>query len=468
MRRATVLAAASACALAMGCHGEESAASGASAFPSDSDLLNLIRSRVEDGRAAGIVLGVMEADGTTRVVSAGDAGEGARPLGRDSVFEIGSITKTFTATILADMARQGEVDLDAPAQTYAPDGFVLPARNGEEITLAQLAEHRSGLPRLPANLVPADPANPYADYTPEQLQSFLASYELPRDPGAEFEYSNLGVGLLGLILAHHAGQTYEALVHERVLDPLEMTMTGVTLTLAMRPALAQGHDTTGGAASSWDTATLTAASGLRSTVTDMLAYLDANVGPPQSNLERAMRDAQRPRAAAGAPSVQIGLGWLIRTTPSGRTIVWHNGITGGYGAVVGFDPARQVGVVLLVNQAGAHDDILFHLLDPAIQLAPAPIERTEVELTRAQMERFTGVYDFDHIQDFAITITLENGGLMIQATGQPKVPVFPESETQVFARIVDAQISLVLDDTGAVTGLVLHQSGMDRPASKVE
>jgi serine-type D-Ala-D-Ala carboxypeptidase/endopeptidase len=127
-------------------------------------------------------------------------------------------------------------------------------------------------------------------------------------------------------------------------------------------------------------------------------------------------------------------------------------------------------------RAAAHDDILFHLLDPAIPLAPAPIERTEVELTRAQTERFTGVYDFDHIQDFAITITLENGGLMIQATGQPKVPVFPcsrvpvfpESETQVFAPIVDARISLVLDDTGAVTGPVLHQNGMDLQASKVE
>jgi serine-type D-Ala-D-Ala carboxypeptidase/endopeptidase len=200
----------------------------------------------------------------------------------------------------------------------------------------------------------------------------------------------------------------------------------------------------------------------------MLTYLAANMGPPRSDLERAMRDAQRPRAAAGAPSVQIGLGWLIRKTPSDRTIVWHNGGTGGYGAFVGFDPERQVGVVLLVNQAGAHDDIAFHLLDPAIPLAAAPIERTEVELTPAQMERFTGVYDFDDVPNFALTITLENGGLMIQATGQPKVPVFPESEIQVFARVVDAQISLVLDHTGAVTGLVLHQNGMDRPASKVE
>ena len=170
-------------------------------FPSSEDIANLIRSRVEEGRVVGIVVGVMEADGTTFIAAYGDAGAEARPLGQRSVFEIGSISKVFTGILLADMVAQGEVSLSDPVSKYLPDGVTMPSRGGREITLLDLSVHHSGLPRLPDNMSPADPANPYADYSVEQMYSFLSGYELQRDIGSQYEYSNFSTGLLGHVLA---------------------------------------------------------------------------------------------------------------------------------------------------------------------------------------------------------------------------------------------------------------------------
>lgn len=337
-------------------------ASAQSAFPDDATLLATIKNGVEDGRAAGIVLGVMDKDRSTRVVAYGDSGPGAKPLSADSIFEIGSVTKTFTATILADMVMKDEVKLDVPAQTYAPEGLTLPKHDGKQITLANLSEQNSGLPRLPFNLAPKDITNPYADYTVEQLYAFLSSYKLTRDPGEQYEYSNLGVGLLGRLLAARAGENYEALVTERVLAPLHMTSTGITLTPEMQANLAWGHNRKGDVVSNWDLPVLAGAGALRSSMTDMLKYLDANLGEPETDLERAMRLAQQPRAKASGKN-EIGLNWIIIPTASGK-IVAHDGGTGGYGAFIAFDPEREIGVVLLSNSANVPADIAMRLLDP--------------------------------------------------------------------------------------------------------
>lgn len=441
-----------------------------SAFPPSEDILAMLKARVDDGRATGLVLGLMEADGSTRVISYGDAGPGAKPLSADSVFEIGSISKVFTATILADMAARGEVKLDVPAETYAPAGMVLPKRGEKEITLLNLSEQNSGLPRLPSNFKPADMNNPYADYTTDQLNAFLAGYQLPRDIGAEFEYSNLGVGLLGALLANRADKSYEALAQERVLKPLGMTMSGITLTPAMQAALAKGHGTDGAVVANWDLPTLAGAGALRSSMNDMLKFLDANLGPPKNDLERAMRDAQTPRFTAGA-NMQIGLNWLTLTTKTGGSFVWHDGGTGGYGSFIGFDPKRNVGVVLLGNHFAAPEDIAMHLLEPSIPLTPKPAppaERVAIDVPAATLARYVGVYALEVLPDFKLTVTQENGALFVQATGQPNVPVFPESETRMFYKVVDAQITFHAAADGKPAYLILHQGGADQKATKAE
>ena len=135
----------------------------------------------------GIVAGVLRGDAAPIVAAYGNPGPGAPPLDADSVFEIGSITKVFTTTLLLDMADQGLVKLDDPVGKYLPAGVRVPSRNGRQITLVDLATHTSGLPRLMTNLTPADPGNPYGSYTVEQLYAFLSGHELTRDIGAQYE-----------------------------------------------------------------------------------------------------------------------------------------------------------------------------------------------------------------------------------------------------------------------------------------
>jgi len=350
---------------------------GQSGFPPDSVIRSILAARVGPGGSAGVVIGLLEPDGRTRVLVAGDPGPG-RSLDAQSGFEIGSVTKVFTGTLLADMVRRGEVALGDPVAKYLPDSVRVPGRNGIVITLEHLALQRSGLPRLPGNLRIASLLNPYAGYSEAQLYQFLGSYELTRDPGAEYEYSNLAVGLLGHVLARVAGKPYEELLRERVLEPLGMTRTAITLSPWMAARMVAGHNALGDTVPLWDLPTLAGAGALRSNLEDMLRFAEAALrgrGP----VPDAIRTAMQPRAPAG--SMTIGLLWQrlainrrdggVQST--GDTIVWHSGGTGGFRTFIGLAPANGRGVVLLSNTGGTGmDDVAFHLLDPTLPLAPAP------------------------------------------------------------------------------------------------
>lgn len=432
-------------------------------FPSDAAIQELIQLRVNEKRAVGIIVGVMEADGSTRIFAAGEAGPDAQPLGELSVFEIGSITKVFTAILLADMVAKGEVALDDPVSKFLPeDDVTMPTRDAKEITLLDLSTHRSALPRMPDNFAPADATNPYVDYTVEQMYKFLSNHELRRDIGAEAEYSNLGMGLLGHVLARVNGSTYEELVRERILDPLGMSNTAIMLTDGMRRWLVKGHDLAGGVVSNWDIATLEGAGALRSDVNDMLMFIAANTGPAGSPLEKAMRVSHEVRNSFSG-STDIGLNWIVMTTGDDK-IIWHNGGTGGYHAFAGFDPDRGVGAVVLTNSSHDTDDIGLHLINSNIPLREPPAERTEVIVSADILETYIG--DYQLAPDFTLTITVKDDTIWGQATGQSNFQIYPESEMEFFYKVVDAQISFEVDDSGNVTGLVLHQGGANMPAPK--
>jgi D-alanyl-D-alanine-carboxypeptidase/D-alanyl-D-alanine-endopeptidase len=337
-------------------------------FPSDSAVLAIIRRRVEEKRSAGIVIGMLDSNGRTRVVAFGDPGAGREPLDGSTVFEIGSISKVFTATVLAELVQEGKVSLDDPAQKFLPAAVRMPVRNGKAITLGSLAEQNSGLPRMPTNFSPTDPANPYADYTVAQMYDFLSHYELTRDPGVQFEYSNLGVGLLGQLLSLATGQPYEKLERERVWNPLRMTRTAIDLTPEMQAHMAVGHDERGNVTENWDIPALAGAGAIRSTAEDMLKFAEANLHPERGPLERAMAFAQRVRAPTDVPAMAIGLNWLTLSA-NADTIVWHNGGTGGFRTFIGLEPSRKRAVVVLTNSAGeGADDIGMHLLKSSLSL----------------------------------------------------------------------------------------------------
>jgi CubicO group peptidase (beta-lactamase class C family) len=439
-----------------------------SPFPTDDEIRAILKQRVEEKRSAGIVVGVLEPDGHTRIVAFGDPGPGQPPLDGNSVFEIGSISKVFTSTVLAELVQQGTVKLDDPVQKYVPANVHIPARDGKQITLGNLSEQNSGLPRMPSNFRPANQENPYADYTVAQMYAFLSSYELPRDPGAQFEYSNLGVGLLGNALSAATHQSYEELERDRVWKPLGMTHTAVTLTPWMKEHLALGHDEAGKVVANWDIPALAGAGAIRSTAIDMLKFAGANVHPEQGELERAMQFAHQPRAPAG-PNTMIGLNWII-VHPGRDTIVWHNGGTGGYRTFIGLEPSKKIGVVVLTNTTGAGaDDIGMHLLDPSVPLSPKPAPpkaRTAIELPATALAAYVGVYELS--PSFSLDVKLTDGALYATPTGQQAFRLWPETERDFFLKEVDAQVTFVRDTGGAVTGLVLHQGGVDQPAKKVK
>jgi len=439
-----------------------------SPVPPNPEIQKILAERIDTfHQGVGIVVGVVEPQGR-RVIVYGSLNQGdPRPLNGDTIFEIGSATKVFTSLLLADMVQRGEVALTDPVAKYLPAGVKVPERGGRAITLVDLSTHTSGLPRLPSNLQPKDSTNPYADYTVEQLYQFLSTYELPRDIGSQFEYSNLGGGLLGLALARRAGMDYEALVHSRITKPLGMSSTGITLTPEMRARLAVGHNDKLVTVPNWDLPTLAGAGALRSCVNDLLTFLAANLGYVKSPLAPAMAAMLSVHRPTGAPRTgEIGLGWLI-AKPAEEEIVWHNGGTGGYRSFIGFDAKTRVGVAVLSNTftVSGVDDIGMHLLDAHVPLLPPPKEHKEIAVDPKIFDGYVGQYQL--APNFILTITRAGDQLFCQATGQPKFQIFPESERDFFYKVVDAQITFETDASGRATSLTLHQNGANLPAKRI-
>jgi len=286
------------------------------------------------------------------------------PPGPETIFEIGSITKVFTATVLADMAEEGLVALDDPVQRYLPEGVELPVR-GRPITLADLAAQTSGLPRLPKGLVGLSlrqRRNPYAGFTDAHLERAIVGTRLRGTPGEKVRYSNFGFGLLGYVLALRAGQSYEGLVHERVCAPLRLVDTSISIPAQALPRFAAGHNRRGQKVPHWDLPTLAGAGALRSTVGDLLRFLELQLRQPSTRLGRAAWATHEPRARRGR--LAQGLGWAsLPLLGHSVEVLWHNGGTGGFRSFVGFVKETETGVVVLSNCARSVDAIGFRILE---------------------------------------------------------------------------------------------------------
>ena len=434
----------------------------------DADIRTALADRIDNAkRSVGMVVGVIGPQGSHTIGYGKLSAADPRTPDGDTVYEIGSVTKVFTSLLLSDMVQKGEVKLDDPVAKFLPATVKVPEHGGKKITLVDLATQSSGLPRMPSNFKPKDPTNPYADYTPAQMYEFLSGYEMTRDPGEKYEYSNLGVGLLGHALSLRAGKDYETLVRERILKPLRMDNTAIVFTPAMKAHLAAGHDANLKPAANWDIATLTGAGAIRSTANDMLKFLSAWLGYTQSPLAAAMKTQLATRRPTTIANVEILLGWHTLSR-NDREMIWHNGGTGGYHSFVAFDPKSRTGVVVLSNSANDIDDIGRHVMDPRFELAKAspPREHKEAAVDPKAFDALVGKYQL--APGFVLAITKEGDRLFTEATGQGKFQIFPESETEYFLKVVDAQITFVKDADGKVSKLILHQMGRDLPAARVE
>jgi serine-type D-Ala-D-Ala carboxypeptidase/endopeptidase len=290
---------------------------------------------------AALVIGLLQ-NGNEYVQ--GFSAHGAVP-DRSTIYEIGSITKVFTAITLAKLVNDGVVKLDDPVVKCLPPEANVP----NSITFKHLATHSSGLPRLPDNFftVVGKSSNPYIVYKKEHLYAFFKSVRKFKEPGEPSGYSNLGFGLLGHALELCAGKTYPALVHDSVIGRLGMRHTGMSSTNVVR-----GHDAKGNRTPNWDFDVLAGAGAIRSNAEDMLKFLRANLEPDTTPIGKALNLVQQ-RHLKG-----MGLGWFFLTTSEDLTFLWHNGGTAGYRSFAGFDPKNKTGVVLLSNygDAFANDD----------------------------------------------------------------------------------------------------------------
>ncbi|MDT0306529.1 serine hydrolase domain-containing protein [Streptomyces sp. DSM 44917] len=313
------------------------------------DRVRRTAERVADGRRGAVAVGAVRGEES--------ALHGAAP---DTLFEIGSITKTFTALTLAALAVRGEVAFDAPLAGLLPEAGV-PRRGEEPIRLEHLALHTSGLPRLPQGLLPRrafliPPPDPYAGCTAEALLASLARTRLRSEPGRRFHYSNLGGGLLGLALARPRSISYEELVRAEVCRPLGLDDTRVTLDADRSARLAPGHSRRGRPRPGWNLAALAGAGGLHSTVPDLLRLARAQFGEAPAPLDEAVAlthaTSHRMGGAASHP------GWIgLRMPPrrGGQDVLFHNGGTGGYRSLLAVAPAARTAVVVLSANA-AHVD----------------------------------------------------------------------------------------------------------------
>ena len=421
-----------------------------------------VQRRVEYGYAPGIVVGVRTAAGSAYFAYGHTDRSRSQPVDHRTLFEIGSVTKVFTTTVLADMAERGELNLTNLVQQYVPPGIRVPTRQGRAMHLTHLASHTSGLPSTPNNLPSRDGNNPFAGYTQEAMFEFLNAYTLTRNPGTQYEYSNYGVGLLGTLLAGIAQTDYETLLRQRVTTVLDLPDTGIQLTEEQRTRLAHGHS---GVVPipEFEMTALEGAGALRSTASDLMDFLAANRGWIASPLYTAMTNAHRFRTPTVTPGLSVGLGWHILALTSG-TALWHDGATIGHRAFIGFLEDGPTLTVALANSDFATMDLGLHLLDPRSPLAPL---RKPAVLPEETLRHYVGRYQRSANDQF--TISLSEGHLVLQYAADlgRALTLYPTSPNRFYLTFPEAHGTFTTNAAGQATALAWTQSGRTTHYPKV-
>ncbi len=328
------------------------------------DVRETVEKRIAEGITPSIAIAIIDKNGI-HYFTFGLTSETGKEVNEHTIYEIGSISKVFTGILLAQQVLDGDLKLDDKINDYLPADVKVPVMGEQEITFGNLTDHTSGLPRMPDNFYPANPYNPYADYTVDQMYEFISSYQPVRTVGTEYEYSNLAQGLLGHLLAENKNTSYENLMIGTIADPLGMYETKIEFDQRMKDNLALGHSG-GQVVENWDIPTLAGAGAIRSSNSDMAKFISANLGNSESTVTAAMELSHEIRHDK-AGNMQVAMGWHIKKGEDGD-VFWHNGGTGGYRTFVGFVKETDKGVVLLTNSSAGADDIGFHLLDPGSKL----------------------------------------------------------------------------------------------------
>lgn len=423
-------------------------------LPSDDELRALLAERMEHN-GVGIVVGVIDADGR-RVVSHGrsEASDG-RPLDGATVFQIGSVSKGITTLLLAEMVTREEVGLDDPAVDYLPEGVGMPEL-GRPITLRDLATHTSGLPTMPTNFDLHGMPDPYEAYSVTDLHTFLSNYALESEPGTARNYSNLGVALLGRLLANRMGTDYETLIKERVLTPLRMTSTSINLSVDQQSRLAPGHDPYLQPVRTWEMATLPASGSLRSTVDDVLNLMAAYLGYSRTPSLRSAMELQLEQSTIVGDD-RYALGWGILSDGTVR----HSGGKQGYRSGVAFNRHTGIGAVVLANSRTTDlpIDLAVHLVtgEPLPPAPEAPAPKRRVQLTPDELDRFLGRYRLGGGGEVEVASNAE--GLVMRYEDGAVYGFVASGPLDFFYNAGNDDITFEVDPGGQVISLVRYGDG---------
>lgn len=409
----------------------------------------------EDGGAA---VAWVDADGTAFFEAGTFSADDPRPITPDTQFELGSVTKVFTALLLAESERLGRVSRRDPASKYllAADD---PAQAAlAKITLLSLATHTSGLPRLPTNFgAAAFTPDPYANYDRAKLLAALRADGPVAPGGNHVAYSNFGVAVLGQALAAAWKTSYADALTIHVLTPLDLKATSLGLAGMPRPVdLAPGH-VSGRMVPNWTFRAFAPAGALRSSARDMARFLKACLAKSGGPLSDAINATLKPQFASDETGGYIGLGWFLNGS-AGHRVAWHNGATAGSHAFVAFDRKARTGIAILANFQKGPETLGFGLLG----FKPP---RPGAELVKDAAD-YVGRYPLN--PSFAISITATGEGLHAQATGQAALTLKETAPDRFIVVGVPAEISFERNAAGKVTALVLHQNGVDQRGPRRE
>ncbi len=378
------------------------------------------------------------------------------PNSPDAKFRLGSITKQFTAACILLLEEQGKLNTGDPIKKYLPDA---PAA-WDKITFFHLLTHTSGIPSFTGfpNYSSLEPF----PITPEKLVALFRDKPLEFQPGEKWNYSNSGYVLLGYLIEKISGETYANFLQKNIFTPLAMNDSGYDSNKAVIPRRAYGY--TPGANGIENTGFINmtipfSAGALYSTTGDLLRWEQGLFGGKLLSAA-SLQKMTTPYKNNYAFGLEV-------STRKGRKVIQHNGGIEGFNTSLAYYPDDKLTVVVLANlNGGAPDRIAANLADVAHgEEVRLPSERKETELSPEVLSRYVGTYEFPG--GTKMLVTLDGKQLSTKLGSQPAIPVYPESEKLFFPKSVDAEIEFVTGQNGVVTGLILHQNGVDQKAPRI-
>ncbi len=322
------------------------------------EIDDVVNNYLKNPENFGLSIGIISGDNEQFYCFGSSDKKNGLSIDSNSVFEIGSITKVFTSIILASEVGKNKLKLNESIFSYLPE-----IEKREDVSLLNLATHSSGLPRLADNFAASikDPANPYINYSDKELYSYLKKHKLKSSPGTHYEYSNVGVGLLGSILAKVNHTSYDKLVSTRVTLPFGLSNTSINLNEYQKKHLAYGHSNKR-IVSNWDFLDATQGQGaLRSSIKDMVLFMKLNLFPEKSTYKEAIQLTQKVHFTDKSNGRKMGLGWHIGNFNE-EIYLEHTGGTGGYRSFIGLIPGSKLGVVILSNSDNDVSDLGISIL----------------------------------------------------------------------------------------------------------